>query len=186
MVGFHFNWRLTMGRRVGSKDLQPRKRRKDIQDLSGQQFGRLTVLGLAQRHDGKNAYWLCRCSCGNPLIKEVQGGTLRNGRTLSCGCLQRETARKHGMEGTRIYGVWADMKQRCQNPKHAAFADYGGRGISVCERWQSFENFFADMSEAPEGLTLDRIDNDGNYEPGNCRWADWSTQNLNKGRKPLN
>jgi hypothetical protein len=172
-----------MGRKPGSKDLQPRKRRKDIQDLTGQTFGRLTVIGLAQRHDAKNAYWLCQCACGNPEQKEVQGGSLRGGRVLSCGCFHREIVTTHGMETTKVYDVWASMKARCQNPKHAAWVDYGGRGISVCARWQSFENFFADMGEPPPGLTLDRINNDGNYEPNNCRWADWATQNNNKFRK---
>lgn len=93
---------------------------------------------------------------------------------------------KHGLRKTKTFGVWWQMIQRCRNPKHAAFKDYGGRGISVCERWKSFVGFLADMGHAPAGLSLDRIDNDGNYEPGNCRWATRQVQQRNKRSSKLN
>ncbi len=87
---------------------------------------------------------------------------------------------KHGMFGTSVYRVWVNMKARCFNPKDPRYASYGGRGITVCNRWRSFENFYADMGDRPPGLSIDRIDNDGNYEPGNCRWATRSEQQRNK------
>jgi hypothetical protein len=106
------------------------------------------------------------------------------GRTQSCGCLRNEVtvqrSTKHGHTGTSIYWTWGDMVGRCTNPKHKRYADYGGRGITVCDRWRDFANFLADMGERPPGMELDRIDNDRGYEPGNCRWADRSTQAKNR------
>ncbi|MFJ4469497.1 hypothetical protein ACIP2X_18665 [Streptomyces sp. NPDC089424] len=122
----------------------------------------------------------CVCDCGaQRSVRFAEWGV-----TKSCGCLSRELSaerrRTHGRFGTTLYTTWARMIQRCTNPDHPRWADYGGRGITVCERWRDFSNFLADMGECPPGLTLDRIDNDGGYEPGNCRWADYSTQNLNR------
>lgn len=155
---------------------------RPIVNLVGKRFGRLTVLSLA--HLGTSArqaqpHWLVRCDCGTEKV--VKGHSMKNGYTVSCGCYNADKVRTHGMEGTKVYNVWASMKQRCQNPKHRAYARYGGRGIKVCKRWQKFENFYADMGD-PQGV-LDRIDNDGDYKPGNVRWADWSTSNLNKHRR---
>lgn len=147
-------------------------------EISGQRFGRLIVLSFLGTLDRKNAYWKVRCDCGEE--REVQSAALRLGITKSCGCLSRDLTRTHGMEGTKVYAVWASMKARCSNPRHRAWKNYGGRGISFCSRWKKFQNFYADMGE-PTGV-LDRINNEGNYTPTNCRWASWSESNRNQRR----
>jgi hypothetical protein len=146
----------------------------------GERYGRLTVRAYAGQ-PRRERRWLCECDCGEMV--EVGTGSLRSGNTRSCGCLRRDTntARltTHGASKTRTYASWKTMLQRCDDENHVAFSYYGGRGITVCERWRSFENFLADMGKRPEGKTLDRIDPDGNYEPSNCRWATYKEQRAN-------
>lgn len=155
-------------------------------DLTGHTFGRLTVLGRSQRRTKWQIHWDCVCECGNTC--DVGGKSLRTGDVRSCGCLRKESiaaigrrAAKHGKTGTGAYESWAAMKYRCSNSNHMHFDNYGGRGIKVCERWLSFENFYEDMGDRPEGMTLDRYpDFDGDYEPNNCRWATSIEQSNNK------
>jgi hypothetical protein len=166
-----------------------------FQDLTGQRFGRLVVERRGGVHATPNGsrftLWRCRCDCGG--TSEVKANALRSGNTKSCGCLKAEVLhvpamnpnRRHGAfnngDSDPVYWVWSSMKARCLNPKDSHFAHYGGRGITVCERWrQSFAAFRDDMGPRPEGLEIDRINNDGNYEPGNCRWTTRSVQATNR------
>jgi hypothetical protein len=157
-------------------------------DLTGRRFGRLVVLQRGGTARNGHASWWCRCDCGEQRV--MVGGDLRSGATTSCGCLGAElTAARavtrnatHGLAYHALYACWASMHDRCRNPNHAAYHNYGGRGIAVCDRWtgrDGFPTFLADMGERPEDLTLERIDNDGNYEPGNCCWATRSQQRRN-------
>jgi len=148
-------------------------------EIGGLRFGRLSVVRRAYPENGKTsaAMWLCRCDCGKDVI--VTGGALRSGSTVSCGCYVKEcfdehrASRSHGLMNAPGYYSWCNMKDRCNNEAHPAYRDYGGRGIRVCERWsKSFPAFLEDLGPKPgSGYSVNRINNDGNYEPGNCRWA---------------
>lgn len=144
-------------------------------DLTGQKFGKLTVLkfaGFSKTHHG--SYWLCKCDCGN--TKEVFGSSLKHGLTTSCGCYRNkctsERTYKHGSYNNRIYRIWAGMIARCTNKNAPRYKDWGGRGITVCEKWRTFQGFYEDMKGGyADNLSIDRIDNDKNYCKENCRWA---------------
>lgn len=150
-------------------------------NLVGQRFGRLIVI---ERAPGQQVVlWRCRCDCGAERV--VISANLRKGFTQSCGCLQRERAgnanRRHGWTQTKEYRAWCSMKRRCDNPNVERYPHYGGRGITVCDRWRdSFEAFLQDLGKCPLGMSLDRIDVNGNYTPENCRWATDSQQARNK------
>lgn len=158
-----------------------------LNDLTGRVFTRWTVLSRAENSKKGSARWHCRCSCGNEKV--VVGYCLSMGGSKSCGCLSREVAsicnRKHGKTGSRAFTIWSGMLARCFNPNSKWFHRYGGRGIKVCERWRKFENFLADMGEPPPKAQIDRRDNDGDYEPNNCRWATSKTNNRNRSNNTL-
>lgn len=152
-------------------------------DLVGMTFGRLSVQLLDESHSGGKPKWLCTCSCGG--VKSVRGSHLTGGKIVSCGCHNKEVARnrwiKHGMTDTPTHVVWRSMIQRCVDQNVPAFKNYGGRGIKVCARWSdNFLNFLSDMGQRPAGKSIDRINVDGDYEPGNCRWATVMEQAQNK------
>lgn len=157
-----------------------RRRMRRAEDLTGKRFGRLYVLRYDHTDRYGSSYWLCECDCGN--THTVRRDSLLNGRVVSCGCKNRENHITHGMHNSRLYKIWDGMKKRCMNPHHMAYSNYGGRGIFICDEWNVFENFrdWALDNGYEDHLTIDRIDNDDGYYPGNCRWVDWFTQGNNR------
>lgn len=162
------------------------------QDVTGQRFGRLVAIRRLPPRN-KRTFWLWRCDCGTE--KAINLPHVKAGKIVSCGCYLTELLhsaahaahcaaaakhpRSHGLSHLPEYFVWKTMRQRCENPRNHDYRWYGALGVRVCERWSSFEAFYADMGPA-RGLTLDRIDPTGHYEPSNCRWATWETQRANK------
>ena len=161
----------------------PIVRKSRTQDLTGRHFGRWTVGAFAGYHSKTTAaMWHCKCECG--VTRPIKANQLLTGGSKSCGCFSVDTARalftKHGGSYDGRYEVWANMKQRCLNANHPSFAQYGGRGIRICERWLAYENFAMDVGERPNGLWLERINNDGDYEPGNVTWTTRQKQQCNR------
>ena len=155
--------------------------RKPI-DETGNTYGKIQVIGRSGIR-GKQAMWQCSCDCGN--IIEIAGASLRCGRTTSCGCSQNDSITKHGMTGTPTYVSWQKMKDRCYNPNFKQYHDYGGKGVTVCDRWlepdgKGFLNFLEDMGERPEGMTLNRVQRSSVYSKETCNWATDSVQNYDK------
>lgn len=152
-------------------------------DLTGMRFSMLTVIKKTNQRKKRQVVWLCRCHCGN--FHYVASYSLTSKETQSCGCLKKnilgQSSITHGMTGTLTYKTWRQIIRRCSEKAHIQYSDYGGRGITVCKRWGKFENFLADMGERPTPKhSIDRINNNGNYEPGNCRWATKKQQQNNK------
>lgn len=152
-------------------------------DLTNQKYGSLTVLS-EEPAKNRGTYWRCRCDCGNTVVKKTK--MLRHERHPNCGCLTKQlqsinnSQATHRLSKSPTYQSWCMMKSRCNNPNYTHFKYYGARGITYCERWESYENFMEDMGERPKGYTLDRIDSEGNYTPSNCKWSTRENQADNR------
>jgi|SRR6185312_10351525 len=158
--------------------------------LIGQKFGRLLVIARLPNNPPGHAVWLCLCDCGTQIARA--GGGLRGGNIRSCGCLHIEAAAKRATHGgarrtangekhSREYNIWLGIKQRCFNPNRRCYPKYGGRGITMCDRWRAdFAAFLADMGPCPPGFSIERKNNDGHYEPGNCAWISLAAQKMNR------
>ncbi len=166
-----------------AEEKTPVKHGPNFVDRTGQRIGNLVIQKLAKKDKYGHSHWECLCDCGNKKI--AAWSSLCDGIPSSCGCqtskVRSEARITHGRTNSSEYAIWRGIKRRCYNPKNEAFSDYGGRGITMCERWlTSFENFFEDMGERPHGLSINRKNNDGNYEPENCEWATTKEQQNNR------
>ena len=158
---------------------------KQIENLVGKRFGRLVVFEMGPRNKQNKIQWLCKCDCGKTTL--VCGAKLKNGHTKSCGCLREQNTgkmfTKHNKSMSTIYHVYYGIKGRCYNPKNSVYRYYGGKGVTMCEDWRNdFMAFYnwAIANGYKDGLTIDRINSNGNYEPSNCRWVTQKEQNRNK------